>query len=334
MSYIRFANNWFAPMPKTSASPRFSYKSDRLKPLRAFCQTVRLGSVSRAAEALFISQPAVTLQLQALEREFGVVLLERAGRRLVPSREGQLLYEMAQPLVDNLDGLGERFRDTVGGLDGGELRIAANSTTILYLLPSIVAKFRQQQPNVRLTLHNAITADGTDLLRSDAADLTVGSLLDVPADLSYEAVQRFEQMLITPPGHPLSQASRLELAQIAQYPLILPPRRQVTWRLVDRVFQQQRVPYSVSLEVGGWEVIKQYVALDMGISIVPALCLAAEDARQLAIRPAGPLFPSRTYGVAVRRGRPLSAQARAFIECIQPDLLSPRSYDQTGHSER
>lgn len=321
-------------MSKTSASPRFSYKSDRLKPLRAFCQTVRLGSVSRAAEALFISQPAVTLQLQALEREFGVVLLERAGRRLVPSREGQLLYEMAQPLVDNLDGLGERFRDTVGGLDGGELRIAANSTTILYLLPSIVAKFRQQQPNVRLTLHNAITADGTDLLRSDAADLTVGSLLDVPADLSYEAVQRFEQMLITPPGHPLSQASRLELAQIAQYPLILPPRRQVTWRLVDRVFQQQRVPYSVSLEVGGWEVIKQYVALDMGISIVPALCLAAEDARQLAIRPAGPLFPSRTYGVAVRRGRPLSAQARAFIECIQPDLLSPRSYDQTGHSER
>ncbi|MGN0860128.1 MAG: LysR family transcriptional regulator [Stenotrophomonas sp.] len=321
-------------MPKSAVNPRFSYKSDRLKPLRAFCQTVRLGSVSRAAEALFISQPAVTLQLQALEREFGVVLFERAGRRLVPSREGQLLYEMAQPLVENLDGLGGRFRDKVGGLDGGELRIAANSTTILYLLPSIVAKFRQQQPNVRLTLHNAITADGTDLLRSDAADLTVGSLLDVPADLSYEPVQRFEQMLITPPGHPLSRASRLELAQIAQYPLILPPRRQVTWRLVDRVFQQQRVPYSVSLEVGGWEVIKQYVALDMGISIVPALCLAADDARQLAIRPAGPLFPSRTYGVAVRRGRPLSAQARAFIECIQPDLLSPRGYDQTGHSER
>ena len=321
-------------MSKSDVNPRFSYKSDRLKPLRAFCQTVRLGSVSRAAEALFISQPAVTLQLQALEREFGVVLFERAGRRLVPSREGQLLYEMAQPLVENLDSLGGRFRDKVGGLDGGELRIAANSTTILYLLPSIVAKFRQQQPNVRLTLHNAITADGTDLLRSDAADLTVGSLLDVPADLSYEPVQRFEQMLITPPGHPLSRASRLELAQIAQYPLILPPRRQVTWRLVDRVFQQQRVPYSVSLEVGGWEVIKQYVALDMGISIVPALCLAADDARQLAIRPAGPLFPSRTYGVAVRRGRPLSAQARAFIECIQPDLLSPRGYDQTGHSER
>ena len=321
-------------MSAATASPRFSYKSDRLKPLRAFCQTVRLGSVSRAAEALFISQPAVTLQLQALEREFGVVLFERSGRRLVPSREGQVLYEMAQPLVENLDGLAERFRDKISGLDAGELRIAANSTTILYLLPKVVAAFRQLHPQVRLSLHNAITADGTDLLRSDAADLIVGSLLDVPSDLSYETVQRFEQMLITPLGHPLSSVSQLELAQIAEHPLILPPRRQVTWRLVDRIFQQQRLPYSVSLEVGGWEVIKQYVALGMGISVVPALCLGAEDARELAIRPVGSLFPPRTYGVAVRRGRPLSAQARAFIECIQPNLLSPRSYDQTGHSER
>ena len=135
-------------MPAATASPRFSYKSDRLKPLRAFCQTVRLGSVSRAAEALFISQPAVTLQLQALEREFGVVLFERSGRRLVPSREGQVLYEMAQPLVENLDGLAERFRDKISGLDAGELRIAANSTTILYLLPKVVAAFRQLHPQV------------------------------------------------------------------------------------------------------------------------------------------------------------------------------------------
>src|SRR5690606_20328582 len=95
------------------ASPRFSYKSDRLKPLRAFCQTVRLGSVSRAAEALFVSQPAITLQLQALERDLGTPLLERSGRRLLPTREGELLYEMALPLVEQLDGLENAFRERV-----------------------------------------------------------------------------------------------------------------------------------------------------------------------------------------------------------------------------
>src|ERR671913_2293657 len=123
---------------KRASPPRFAYKADKLKPLRAFCQTARLGSVSRAAEALYVSQPAVTLQLQALERELGVKLFERSGRRLVPSREGQLLYELAKPLVEGLDGLDTLFREQVRGLDAGELNVAAGSSTILYLLPGIV----------------------------------------------------------------------------------------------------------------------------------------------------------------------------------------------------
>ena len=103
------------------SSPRFAYKGDRLKPLRAFCQTARLGSVSRAAEALFLSQPAVTLQLQALERELGVRLLERTGRRIALTREGQELYDLARPLVEGLDGLDSVFRERIRGLDAGEL---------------------------------------------------------------------------------------------------------------------------------------------------------------------------------------------------------------------
>ncbi len=317
-----------------SPTPRFSYKSDRLKPLRAFCQTVRLGSVSRASEALFVSQPAVSQQLQALERELGVVLFERSGRRLVPSREGQLLYEMAQPLVESIDGLEASFRDKVRGLDAGELNIAANSSTILYLLPKIVERFRQRHPTVRLTLHNAISADGTDLLRSDAADLAVGSMMDVPADLSYAPVYRFQQVLIAPPDHPLTARRHITLEDLSPYPLVLPPRRQITWRLVDLVFQQHRVPYTVALEVGGWEVIKQYVAMGMGISIVPALCLNDGDRDKLAIRTMDDYFPARSYGVVVRKGKFLSPQARAFVELIQPDLFAPRSYDDTGHSDR
>jgi DNA-binding transcriptional LysR family regulator len=319
---------------KSPPSLRFPYKSDRLKPLRAFCQTVRLGSVSRAAEALYVSQPAITLQLQALEREMAVKLFERSGRRLVPSREGQLLFELAQPLVEGIDGLDASFRDKVGGLDAGELNIAANSSTILYLLPRIVENFRRQHPDVRLTLHNAITADGTDLLRSDAVDLAVGSMMDVPSDLSYAPIYRFEPLLITPPDHALARKSRLSLADISPYGLILPPRRQITYRLVDLVFQQNRVPYTVALEVGGWEVIKQYVAMGMGISIVSSICLTETDRERLATRSLREWFPSRSYGVVVRKGKYLSQQARAFIELIQPDLFANRDHDQSGHSER
>ena len=322
-------------MPERSIpTPRFPYKSDRLKPLRAFCQTVRLGSVSRASEALYVSQPAITLQLQALERELGVPLFERSGRRLTPTREGQLLYELAQPLVESLDGLGTSFREKVRGLDAGELNIAANSSTILYLLPKIVEHFRSQHPEVRLTLHNAASADGTDLLRSDAVDLAVGSMLDVPADLSYAPVYRFEPLLITPPDHPLARRRDLKLADLSPHALILPPKRQVTYRLVDLVFQQNRVPYTVALEVGGWEVIKQYVAMGMGISIISAICLTESYRDRLAARSLSQWFPSRSYGVVVRKGKYLSPQARAFIELIQPDLFASRGYDDSGPSER
>lgn len=266
--------------------------------------------------------------------ELGVRLFERSGRRLAPSREGQLLFELAQPLVEGIDGLEASFRDRLGGLDAGELNIAANSSTILYLLPRIVEHFRAQHPDVRLTLHNAITADGTDLLRSDAVDLAVGSMTDVPADLSYAPIYRFEPLLITPPDHPLAKKTPLRLEDISPYGLILPPKRQITYRLVDLVFQQHRVPYTVALEVGGWEVIKQYVAMGMGISIVSSICLGEGDRERLSARPLAQWFPARSYGVVVRKGKFLSPQARAFIELIQPDLFVRREYDESGHSER
>jgi DNA-binding transcriptional LysR family regulator len=317
-----------------AALPRFAYKSDRLKPLRAFCQTARLGSVSRAAEALYVSQPAITLQLQALERELGVRLFERVGRRLTPTREGDALYELARPLVDGLDALPAAFRQQVQGFDAGELNIAANSTTTLYLLPKIVAHFRRQHPDVRLILHSAISADGTDLLRENAVDLAFGSMVDVPGDLSYAPVYRFDQVLITPPDHPLAALETLSLADIAAHDLILPPKRQVTWRLVDQVFQQHRTPYRVALEVGGWEVIKQYVAMGMGVSIISSICLNEADRDVLAMRPLDKFFPARSYGVVMRKGKLLSPQARAFVDLVQPDLFVRRDYYDTGHSER
>ena len=319
---------------RAPAAPRFTYKADRLKPLRAFCQVARLGSVSRAAEALYLSQPAVTLQLQALERELGVRLLERSGRRQVPTREGEALYALARPLVEGIDGLDVAFHEQVRGLDAGDLDIAAGSSTILYLLPGIVEAFRERDPDVRLRLHNVTGAGGLDLLRSDAVDFAVGSMLEVPADLDYAPVYSFEPMLIMPRGHPLADKPELKLQDLSPYGLILPPRRLTTYRLVDLVFQRNRVPYTVALEVGGWEGIKQYVAMDLGISIVTAVCLTDADRARLAVRSLSAYFPSRSYGVVVRKGKYLSAQARTFVELIRPHLFAQREYDQSGHSAR
>jgi DNA-binding transcriptional LysR family regulator len=276
----------------------------------------------------------VTLQLQALERDMSVKLLERSGRRLVMTPEGEALYELARPLVEGLDGIEGAFRERMRGMDAGELHVAAGTSTILYLLPKIVQEFKQAYPDVRLSLHNVTGAGGLNLLRSDEVDLAVGSMLDVPADLDYAPVYRFEPMLITPPDHPLAEKAELELADLSPYGLILPPQRLTTYRMVDLVFQRARVPYTVALEVGGWEVIKQYVAMGLGISIVTAICLDDSDRERLAARSLAEYFPDRSYGVVVRKGKYLSPQARAFTELIKPDLFTRGGYDDTGPSER
>lgn len=318
----------------SAPTARFYYKGSRLRQLRAFCTIAKLGTLSRAAEALFLSQPSISLQLRALEQELGARLLERRRRRVVLTREGEALYELAQPLVDGFEALDETFHARTRGLGHAALDIACGNATIQYLLPDMVAAFRERHPDIPLNLRNVTGTDGLALLRSDQVDFAVGSMLDVPHDLSYEPLYHFDPMLIAPLGHALAQKPRITLEDISPHGLILPPKRLTTYRLVDLIFQKAKVPYHVAIEVGGWEVIKQYVAMGLGISIVTGICIGADDHARLAVRNLGAYFPQRSYGVVVRKGKYLSAEARAFIDLIRPGLFTRQDYWEAGHSER
>ncbi|MFB9066698.1 LysR family transcriptional regulator [Pseudofulvimonas gallinarii] len=312
---------------------RYYYKGNRLKQLRAFCALVKFGTLSRAADALYLGQSAVSLQLSALEEEMAVPLLERQGRNLRVTREGMALYELARPLIEGIDGIDESLRQTLSGMDTGELNIAAGESTILHLLPTLVRRNRERHPGVHVHLHNVTGRDGLALIRNDQVDLAIGSMLEVPPDIAYEPVYHFDPMLIAPLDHPLAQIAEPTLEDISPHGLILPPRRLSTWRLVDLVFQQRRVPYKLALEVGGWEVIKQYVAMGLGISIVTGFCLTASDRERLLVRNLRAYFPQRSYGVVVRKGRVLTPHARRFVDLVKPGLFT-RGHSDPGHSER
>jgi LysR family transcriptional regulator, low CO2-responsive transcriptional regulator len=314
--------------------PRFYYKGNRLKQLRAFVYTVKLGTLTRAAEALFLSQPSISLQLKALERELGVVLLERTRRRITLTDSGEVLYDMARPLVEGWESLDRDFHSKIKGMQAGRLTIAAGSSTIQYLLPELVRTYRERFPSVQLQLANVTGKDGLALLRADEADFAVGSMLDVPNDIAWAPVYHYDPMLIMPLDHPLAGKADIRLEDLSPYGLILPPQRLTTYRLVDLVFQQRQVPYTVAIEVGGWDVIKQYVAMGLGISIVTGICITDADRERLAVRNLRRYFPQRSYGVVMRKGKFLSAEARAFIDLIRPGLLTHREHDESGHSER
>jgi len=290
------------------------YKNNRLKQIRAFCQVVRSGNITKAAQKLYLSQPSITLQIQALERELNTTLFERRGPLLKLTPDGEALYAMSDPLVQGMDSLHSNFVAQHGRLESGELNIGAGESTILYILPEAVRRFTEIYPGIHLRLYNVTGRDGLKMLKLDEIDFAVGSLLEVPEEISYQPIVTYDPVLIAPIGHPLARQRNITLEKISKYGLILPPRHLSTWNMVKFVFQQNNLTFTVTLEAGGWEVIKKYVELGMGISIVTDICLTGKE--KLVRIPLQQYFPQRDYGLVLRKGRFLSPQARRFIEIL------------------
>jgi DNA-binding transcriptional LysR family regulator len=292
-----------------------------LQKLRTFCAAVRAGSFTRAGEQLALSQPTVSLHIQALERNLGTALFRRRGPSVSLTPDGQAYFDLAWPRVSALESLEATFSAERQGALRGRLQMAAGEATMLYLLPSVVKEFADLYPGVTIRLHNVSGREGLHLLRSDAVDLAVGSLIEVPGDISYEPVITYQPTLITPLGHPLAGRKTVSLREIARYPLILPPQNLATWPAVASVFQKQDLPYQVVLETGGWEVIKRYVESGLGISIVTSICLTGQE--KLAAIAMTRYFPPRTYGLVLRKNKALPAAAVCFTDLLRRRLRPP-----------
>jgi DNA-binding transcriptional LysR family regulator len=299
------------------ATSNSRYKQNRLQQLRGFCYAARSRSISKAAEKMGLSQPSVSLQIKALERELGAQLFTRRGPKIELTQDGQRLMELARPLVDAIDGLDERFAALRDSAERGTVNVAAGGSTIQYLLPPFVEKYTREYPQVDVRLHNVTGKAGLALLREGDVDFAVGPMLETPADIQFHPLVTYEPMLITRRDHPLAGQSRVTLKDIAKYPLILPPKNQSTYRVVETVFAQHSLEYDVKLEVGGYDVIKRYVELGLGISIVMSHCLTGAD--HLHSVPLGRWFPKRTYGVVLRKGAALSPAAERFVAMIRAE---------------
>lgn len=294
-----------------STNMGYRYKQNRFQQLRGFCYAAAAGSISKAAARMFLSQPAVSQQIQSLESELGVTLMSRRGPGMVLTHDGEVLYEMARPLVEELEHLDQQFRARRTEIDEGHIDIAAGMSTILYFLPRHVDTFHRAHPRIELRLHQVTGLEGLEQLRGGMVDLAVGPLTHVSDDLEFHPVVAYDPVVITCRGHPLAQTKNLSLQEISRYPLILPPRNLSTWPMVDSTFKKYGLTYQIAMEVGGWEGIKKYVELGLGISIIISIGINGRE--NLEVIPAGRFFPKRTYGVVLRKGKILTPQARQFV---------------------
>ncbi len=291
----------------------YRYKQNRFQQLRGFCYAAASGSVSKAARRMNLSQPSVSQQILGLENELGAKLFVRHGSQIKLTHDGELLFEMARPLIEQLEALDEQFRHRRLESEEGHIEVAAGTSTIMYFLPRYVEEFRREHPKISLRLHNVTGVEGLEQLRTGLVDFAVGPLMSVPEDIEFHPVVSYEPVVITCLGHPLA-SGRLSLHELSHYPLILPPRGLSTWNLVDSTFKKHGLSYEVAMEVGGWEAIKKYVELGLGISLIIRIGISGSE--KLEVIPAGEFFPQRSYGVVLRKGRILTPQARLFVSLL------------------
>ena len=290
-------------------------RRDRLKQLRAFCHAARLRSISRAAERIFLSQPAVSQQVRTLEEELAVTLFDRHGARIALTPAGERLYHVARPLVERLDRLPDTFTERFRGVASADLNVAAGQTTAVCMLPRYLKRFKERHPGVRV---NVRVADGRERLRwlmAYEVDVAVAAVDVPPPEVEFHPLLSSEIVFITPEDHPLAGRPSVDLAEATAYPAVMHPASHYVSRITDVVLRQHGHVADSVLEVDGWHVIKQYVEAGVGISVVPDICLTEQD-RVWSI-PASRYFPPRVYGVLTRRDDIRSLAAEQFVLTVE-----------------
>lgn len=281
-----------------------------IKPLSVFCKVAECLSISRAAELLGVSQPAVSSHIAHLEQTFDCLLFERRRPQLRLTPDGESLLLLARPIVEGFEQLPEKFWLHKGEANQGTVRIAAGETILLQFMPRIAKRFAEQFPRVQLRFSTVSAKDIPSLLKNDEVDFALGTLIGEHEHLRQTPFYRFSPMLLLPCEHPLAEKNVIYLQDIAQCSLIVPPEISYTWQTLKRVFAERQLPFRVAIEASGSEVAKRFVSAGLGVAILSEACVRGEH--HLLLRAIEDFSPERMYSVIERRGRLLSPQAEQF----------------------
>lgn len=287
-----------------------------LNQLRGFVTVARMGSFTRAAEALFLTQPALSLQVKALERSLGELLFERRGRTLLLTSAGRVVLKRAEQILDLIEQTGDEVQ-ALKGLTGGQLVIGTSDSNCLYVLPDVVQLFRTSFPNVELHLTNSQSTRVASLVAEGRVDFGLVTLPVVAPHIESTPLFRREDVLICAPTHPLCARSSITPQELGAYPLLLLDKSSNSRTLLDQALVEAGVVAESVMELGSIEVIKRYVEIELGVSVVPRFTAAIEirEGRLHAV----PVewLPECFVGVVKRKNGYLSPAAQMFLGLLE-----------------
>jgi DNA-binding transcriptional LysR family regulator len=287
--------------------------------LRHFLAVVDHGGFTAAAQAVYVSQPALSLAVKELEAELGAALLVRSGRRVRLTSAGEALLGPARQVLRDLE-TGQAAVSAVSGLQAGHLSLASLPTLVAEPLAPLVGTFRRQHPGVRLDLAAPEdTNELFDLVGSGVCELGVTEAHDIPATLAAQSMGRQSLVLILPPGSAQREGAVVELADLEDTPFVVAPRGTSTFRLLEEGFAAVGRRPTVAVVTAQRDAMVPLVLAGAGAALVPeATARAARGQGAVTVQPHPPI--ERELALVHRAGA-RSPAAASFTELVTGTAL-------------
>jgi DNA-binding transcriptional LysR family regulator len=285
--------------------------------LEFFLKIVEEGSFSRAAERAFRTQPAVSLAIRRLEDEIGAPLFDRSQKSPTLTEAGQVFHGYAERIISLRDQAREAVKE-LRELRAGRVRVGANESTSLYLLPEIILAFRALHPRVKVEIYRQPSERLPREILDGNVDFALTANEPADRDLAAFPVLRDELVLILSPAHPLAGRESVSVRELGSESFLAHNVKTGSRLKVVETFARTGTPLNITLELATVETIKRFVQREVGLAFVPRMCVAEELERgTLATVPVRGLSYTRTLWAAHRRGAAYSHAAAAFLDILR-----------------
>src|SRR3954470_6920772 len=234
--------------------------------IHTFLEIVRLKSFSKAAQTCYRTQPAISAQIRQLEHELKSELFERFGSRISLTTAGKIFAQYAEQMLD----LRRQAQNTLNELEStprGELVIAANEATCIYVLPSVFAEYKQQFPGVQLQVNRSYGSRVVEAVMENVADFGLTQLPVAEKRVQIVDIYKDEVLCVVPVGHPLANRDKVLCEDVVSYPLLLPQSGMTRTRL-NAWFEKVEDDLQISMELDSTETMKRFVMAGLGISFL------------------------------------------------------------------
>lgn len=286
-----------------------------MRQLKVFETAARLLSFTHAARELFLSQPAVSMQIKQLEAQLDLRLFEQLGKRLYLTEAGKEVLAYARGIGQQVDEL-EAVLNRIKGLSGGRLRISV-ATTANYFIPSLLGNFSRRYPDVVVTLDVTNRQTLLRQLSENTVELVIMGQPPTEADVVAEAFMDNPLVVVAPPDHPLAKKKKIPLQQLQEEVFLVREPGSGTRIAMERFFTERGMQLHTGMEVGSNEAIKQSVQARLGLGLLSRATIEQElTLKRLTVLNIQDFPIMRHWFMVHRRGKRLSPVAQAFHDFV------------------